>query len=153
MRPGGRSRRFLALLLTGLLFLPFGRPAATEQSARPDFEAGRAHYAAQRYVEAVQALEQAVALAPEISAYHHWLGKAYGRLAERSGWLQAVELARNQHAKTFELRAATSLARLWRDQGKCTQARDLLVPIYDWFTEGFDTADLKEVKVLLDELP
>ena len=52
----------------------------------------------------------------------------------------------------WELRAATSLARLWRDHGKRQQARDLLAPIYGWFTEGFDTADLKEAKALLDEL-
>jgi hypothetical protein len=55
-------------------------------------------------------------------------------------------------AKSFELRAATSLARLWRDQGKRHEARDLLAPVYGWFTEGFDTLDLKEAKALLDEL-
>ena len=55
-------------------------------------------------------------------------------------------------AKARELRAATSLARLWRDQGKRATARALLAPIYGWFTEGFDTADLKDVKALLDEL-
>jgi predicted ATPase len=65
---------------------------------------------------------------------------------------QALDIARAQEAKSFELRAATSLARLWRDQGKCTEARDLLAPLYAWFTEGFDTADLKEVKALLDQL-
>jgi len=52
----------------------------------------------------------------------------------------------------FELRAGTSLARLWRDQGKRNEARELLVPIYGWFTEGFDTRDLKEAKALLQEL-
>jgi len=51
------------------------------------------------------------------------------------------------------LRAATSLARLWRDQGRRDEARTLLAPIYDWFTEGFDTRDLKEAKALLDALP
>jgi predicted ATPase len=65
---------------------------------------------------------------------------------------QALDIARAQEAKSFELRAATSLARLWRDQGKCTEARDLLAPLYAWFTEGFDTADLKEAKALLDQL-
>jgi class 3 adenylate cyclase/predicted ATPase len=64
----------------------------------------------------------------------------------------AVEIARSQRAKSWELRAATSLAQLWRDQGKRTEARDLLAPIYGWFTEGFDTADLKDAKALLDEL-
>jgi predicted ATPase len=52
----------------------------------------------------------------------------------------------------FELRASTSLARLWRDQGKQEEARELLAPVYGWFTEGFDTLDLKEAKVLVDEL-
>jgi class 3 adenylate cyclase/predicted ATPase len=64
----------------------------------------------------------------------------------------AAEIARSQRAKSWELRAATSLAQLWRDQGKRTEARDLLVPIYGWFTEGFDTTDLKDAKALLDEL-
>ena len=57
-----------------------------------------------------------------------------------------------QQAKSWELRAAMSMARLWRDQGKRQQARDLLAPVYGWFTEGFDTLDLKEAKALLDEL-
>src|SRR5277367_1302725 len=65
---------------------------------------------------------------------------------------QALDIARAQESKSFELRAATSLARLWRDQGKRAEARDLLAPIYAWFTEGFDTGDLKEAKALLDEL-
>jgi predicted ATPase len=65
---------------------------------------------------------------------------------------RAMELARQQNAGSWELRAATSLARLWRDQGKRAEARDLLAPVYGWFTEGFDTPDLKEAKTLLDEL-
>jgi predicted ATPase len=65
---------------------------------------------------------------------------------------RALSIARKQHAKSWELRAATSLARLWRDQGKRRQARDLLAPVYGWFTEGFDTLDLKEAKALLDDL-
>jgi len=65
---------------------------------------------------------------------------------------RAVEVARNQGAKTWELRAATSLARLWRDRGKRSEAYDLLAPVYGWFTEGFDTADLKDAKTLLDQL-
>jgi predicted ATPase len=56
-----------------------------------------------------------------------------------------------QSAKSWELRAAMSLARLWAEQGKRAQARDLLTPVYDWFTEGFDTADLKDAKALLDD--
>jgi predicted ATPase len=64
---------------------------------------------------------------------------------------RALSVARQQQAKAWELRAATSLARLWRDQGKVQQSRDLLAPVYGWFTEGFDTLDLKEAKALLEE--
>ena len=64
----------------------------------------------------------------------------------------AIELAKSQSAKSLELRAATSLARLLRDQGRSAEARETLGPIYHWFTEGFDTADLKEARALLDEL-
>ena len=66
--------------------------------------------------------------------------------------LTALSVACQQQAKSFELRAAMSLARLWRDQGKVQQARELLAPVYGWFTEGFDTRDLKEAKTLLEEL-
>ena len=65
---------------------------------------------------------------------------------------RALAVARQQQAKSLELRAAMSLARLWRDQGKPQQARELLAPVYGWFTEGFDTRDLKEAKALLEEL-
>jgi class 3 adenylate cyclase/predicted ATPase len=65
---------------------------------------------------------------------------------------RAIAIAREQKAKSWELRAATSLTRLWRDHGKRQQAPDLLAPVYGWFTEGFDTLDLKEAKALLDEL-
>ncbi len=64
----------------------------------------------------------------------------------------ALGASRKQQAKSWELRAAMSMARLWRDQGKRDEARDLLAPVYGWFTEGFDTLDLKEAKALLDEL-
>jgi predicted ATPase len=64
----------------------------------------------------------------------------------------ALAVARQQQAKSWELRAAMSLAHLWRDQGKPQQARELLAPVYGWFTEGFDTRDLKEAKALLEEL-
>ena len=74
-------------------------------------------------------------------------------MARAEGHFQrALEIARAQQAKSWELRTATSLARLWRDQGRRAEARDLLAPVYDWFTEGFDTRDLKEAKALLEEL-
>ena len=66
---------------------------------------------------------------------------------------QALDIARRQQAKSLELRAAMSLARLWQGQGKHAEARQLLAPIYGWFTEGFDTADLREAKGLLEALP
>jgi predicted ATPase len=65
---------------------------------------------------------------------------------------RAIDIARRQSAKSWELRAATSLARVWAEQGERQKANDLLAPVYNWFTEGFDTADLKDAKALLDEL-
>jgi predicted ATPase len=65
---------------------------------------------------------------------------------------RALVVAHAQQAKSFELRATMSLARLWRDQGKRDEALKLLAPVYGWFTEGFDTLDLKQAKALLDEL-
>jgi predicted ATPase len=76
-----------------------------------------------------------------------------GEEAEAAAWLQrAIETARSQQAKSLELRAATDLARLWAERGERQKAYDLLAPVYGWFTEGFDTADLKDAKTLLDEL-
>jgi predicted ATPase len=88
------------------------------------------------------------------------LNRHKGQLLLRQGHSEAAEelyrkalsIAVEQEAKLWELRAAVSLARLHRDQGRHTEARDLLAPVYGWFTEGFDTPDLKEAKVLLDEL-
>jgi class 3 adenylate cyclase/predicted ATPase len=89
---------------------------------------------------------------------HRLRGELTGRLphpdparAEES-FCTALAIARAQGTRGYELRAATSLARLWREQGRRTEARDLLAPLYAWFTEGFDTADLKEAKALLEEL-
>jgi predicted ATPase len=73
--------------------------------------------------------------------------------AEAEAWLRrALDVARRQEAKSLELRAAMSLSRLWQQQGKRTEAHTLLAPLYGWFTEGFDTADLLEAKTLLEEL-
>jgi len=72
---------------------------------------------------------------------------------EAEAWLQrALDVARRQEAKSLELRAAISLGRLWQQQGKRDEARELLTPIYGWFTEGFDTTDLQEAKALLEAL-
>jgi predicted ATPase len=81
------------------------------------------------------------------------LQKSSDNQAEAEDCFQhALEIARSQQAKSWELRAATSLARLWQQQGKRQEAHDLLAPVYNWFTEGFDTPDLKDAKALLDEL-
>jgi predicted ATPase len=77
---------------------------------------------------------------------------AANRVDAEACFQQALEVSRRQQARSLELRAVTSLARLWRGQRKRTEARDLLAPVYGWFTEGFDTADLKEAKALLDGL-
>ncbi len=72
--------------------------------------------------------------------------------AAEVNYLDSLAVAREQQAKTWEQRTSTSLARLWQSQGKRKDALDLLKPVYDWFTEGFDTKDLKEAKALLEEL-
>jgi predicted ATPase len=72
--------------------------------------------------------------------------------AAEACFAQAIAIAQNQSAKSWELRAATSLARLWQQQGKRAEAHELLAPIYGWFTEGFDTTDLQEAQALLDAL-
>jgi len=77
---------------------------------------------------------------------------ANDRDAAEAAFGEALSVARALQAKVLELRAAMSMARLWRDQDKRNEARDLLAPVYGWFTEGFDTLDLKEAKALLDEL-
>ena len=112
--------------------------------------------------EAVARLDQALELAERTG--ERWfaaeLDRQRGRLLLRQGYPEAAEelyrkalsVAREQEAKLWELRAAASLARLWRDQGRCAAARDLLAPVYGWFTEGFATPDLKAAKMLLDEL-
>jgi len=74
------------------------------------------------------------------------------RISAEASFRHAIALSRRQKAKLWELRSSTSLARLWREQGKRTEARDLLAPIYGWFTEGLDRLDLKEAKTLLDKL-
>jgi predicted ATPase len=100
--------------------------------------------------------------APALFALLAEAQRAAGQLAEAQGTVttalaaacyhRALAIARDQGARSLELRAATSLARLWRDQGKRAEARALLAPVYAWFTEGFNTRDLIDAKTLLDEL-
>ncbi len=81
------------------------------------------------------------------------LHRAPGNVAEAEAcFTKALDVARARQSRSLELRAAVSLARLWQSQGKTEEAHDLLAPVYDWFTEGFDTADLKDAQALLDEL-
>jgi predicted ATPase len=76
----------------------------------------------------------------------------HDRAAAEESFHEALAIAQRQNAKYWELRAAMSMARLWRDQGKLEKAHALLAPVYEWFTEGFHTRDLKEAKKLLEEL-
>src|SRR5215469_14123968 len=117
---------------------------------------------AEQIEEALTALDDALQIARRTG--ERWLDaelyRHKGRLLLRQGHAEAAEelyrealnIAVEQEAKLWELRAAVSLARLRRDQGRRTEAYDLLAPIYGWFTEGFDTPDLKEGKALLEEL-
>jgi predicted ATPase len=112
--------------------------------------------------EGFELLEEALA-SIEVSGERWWLAELHrlrGRLLAARGqhdkgeacFRQAIEVSSEQKARMLELRAATSLARLWSDRGKNAEARDLLAPIYGWFTEGFETLDLKEARMLLDDL-
>jgi predicted ATPase len=82
----------------------------------------------------------------------HRNGPVGDRVAAEQSYREALAVAQGQQAKSLELRAATSLVRLWRDEGRRDEGRDLLAPLYGWFTEGFDTADLKDAAKLLSEL-
>ena len=117
-----------------------------------------------RIEEALAALDDALAKAA-VSGVRGWDAEIHRLRGELTGRLPypdpakaedsfrtALAIAREQGTRGYELRAATSLARLWREQGRRAEARDLLAPLYGSFTEGFDTADLKEAKALLDEL-
>jgi len=97
----------------------------------------------------------------EIRLFEAELRRLEGELRSQAGapeasveacLVEALAVARRQEAKSFELRAATNLARLWQGMGNRTEGRDLLAPIYNWFTEGFDTPDLRDARALLDGL-
>ena len=88
----------------------------------------------------------------KVSTPHSLIPNSQAEAEAEACFLKAVEIARHQQVKTLELRATMSLARLWQQQGKQRAARNTLLEIYNWFTEGFDTKDLQEAKVLLDEL-
>jgi len=95
-------------------------------------------------VSSLQSPPQASSLKPLVSEERLREAEEYFR--------KAIDIAQKQQAKSLELRTVMSLARLWQSQDKPSEARDLLAPVYNWFTEGFDTADLKDAKALLEEL-
>ena len=89
----------------------------------------------------------------EVLRLKGWMLQQQGKLAAaEDNYLASLDVAREQQAKSWKLRTATSLARLWQSQGKRKEALELLKPVYNWFTEGFDTKDLIEAKALLDQL-
>ena len=107
--------------------------------------------------EALEMVDECGERAYEAQLYHLQgeillQGKEAQQEEAEASFQKALDVARQQEAKSWELRATTSLARLWQQQGKKTEARELLAPVYNWFTEGFDTKDLQEAKALLDEL-
>ena len=156
---GGELEQGIALMEQGLpLHLavrPLNRPYMLAVLASAKADLGKPG-------EALELLEDALA-STEVSGERWWLAELHrlrGRLLVARGqhdegeacFRCAIDISGTQGAKTLELRAATSLARLKSDRGKNAEARDLLAPIYGWFTEGFDTLDLKEARMLLDEL-
>ena len=157
---GGQSSEGILLLVEGLttlrtagcsLLLPlyltmlakvYGKAAQPQEGLDRLTEAGTLVETTQeRWAEAEMHRVRATLL---LSLHEH--------AAAEDSYHRALAVARRQSAKFWELRAATSLAHLWRDKGKRTEARDLLATIYGWFTEGFDTPVLQEAKALLDEL-
>jgi predicted ATPase len=122
----------------------------------------RARAALGQFDDAWSCLDEALGAAASESWWEAEVNRVSGEIALKSRepdaakaedyFERALEIARHQQAKSWELRAAMSLARLWLSQGKAHQACELLAPVYGWFTEGFDTRDLKEAKALLNEL-
>jgi predicted ATPase len=159
---GGRAEHGIAVIRQGLadyrateseLFLPYFLALLADAHGR----AGQAATGLSLAADALDRVEQTGVRWIEAELYR-LQGELLLDLPEvaqpeaETCFRQALAVAREQGAKMWELRAATSLARLWRDQGKRREACELLAPIYDWFTEGFDTTDLKEAKALLNEL-
>jgi class 3 adenylate cyclase/predicted ATPase len=151
----GRASDAIETLISGFgtLFLPFFLP----HLARAHAELGQFEEAWRCIGKAMTAVETTKEKWCEAEVY-----RVAGEIALKSPvpevakaqmyFERALAVARQQQAKSWELRAAMSMARLWRDQGKVQQARELLAPVYGWFTQGFDTLDLKEASALLDEL-
>jgi predicted ATPase len=144
-------REGLASRLGALMSCPYGLVRLAEALARQGEHAAALAAA----TEGLEAQEQ-TGFGQWDAELHRLEGIALwglNRLEESQMALEeALRVARRQQAKSYELRAATNLARLWGEQGRRAAARDLLAPVYAWFTEGFDTADLKDAAALLDQL-
>jgi predicted ATPase len=110
------------------------------------------HKRGERYYQAELYRLKGELLLVRESTGHQASGHGPVCIEAESCFQQALAVARHQQAKSLELRAATSLARLWQRQGKHTEARQVLAPLYSWFTEGFDTPDLQEAWALLQDL-
>jgi predicted ATPase len=138
---------FLTLLAeaSGLLGQPEGGLVALEEALTLIEKTGERYYEAELH-------RQRGELLLLCEAQSHQAQSSQAQHDAEACFQQAIDIARHQQAKSFELRAAMSLARLWQRQGKRQEAYDLLAPIYGWFTEGFDTADLQEARTLLEEL-
>ena len=133
------------------------QPPALGWLAEGYWRAGKSEEGLQQATEALVLVERSGERHCEAELYQHkgelLLQKSQANAPQAEGsFQQALEVSRHQQAKSLELRAATSLARLWQQQGKKREAHDLLAPVYNWFTEGFDTADLKDAKALIEEL-
>jgi predicted ATPase len=138
---------YLTLLAeaSGLLGQPEGGLAALDEALTLMEQTGERYYEAELY------RQRGELLLPRAAQRHPAQGSREPHEAEAC-FQQALDVARQQQAKSLELRAAMSLARLWQQRGQRAEARELLAPIYGWFSEGFDTADLQEAKTLLDAL-
>src|SRR5207249_4548193 len=142
------QRPYLLTLLaeaSGLLGQPEGGLAALDEALTLMEQTG------ERYYEAELHRQRGELLLLRAAESHPAQGSREQHDAETC-FQQALDVSRRQEAKSLELRAAMSLSRLWQRQGKRIEARELLAPVYGWFTEGFDTADLQEAKALLEAL-
>ena len=162
MAVDGRAEKGIAEMQQGLAAL---RTAGTSKRqsyymtllSEAHGQTGEADQGLQLLSEALELIEKGDERPSEAEIYRLKGQLLLSRSAKNSvkaeaDYRRAIEVARSQEAKSLELRAAVSLGHLWRQQGKIDEARDLLAPTYEWFSEGFDTADLKEAKTLLDEL-
>jgi predicted ATPase len=137
---------------TGSLFTPLGTDIMIAEIKAKLGQPGEALGSLNEAERNIQITDQRYGEAELYRLWGEFLNSTGDQVTAQKKYEQALATAKCQDAKLFEIRAATGLARLWRDQGKRTEARDLLAPIYSWFTEGFDTPVLQDAKALLDQL-